>query len=74
MSPRAGALEDHGINSFANFGTSRAKYFVPVTPAGHVIGGNVIVRKRDDEVILVGRAPTSHWLKFCAARPAGGSP
>ncbi len=60
-------LSQHGINSFANFGLNRAKHFVPVTPDGHVIGDHIIFRERMDKFILVGRAPTANWLKFCAA-------
>lgn len=60
-------LSHHGINSFANFELNRAKHFVPVTPAGHVIGDHIIFREREDKYILVGRAPTSNWLMFCAA-------
>ena len=60
-------LSHHGINSFANFDTNRAKHFVPVTPNGHVIGDHIIFREREDKYILVGRAPTSNWLMFAAA-------
>lgn len=60
-------LSQHGINSFSNFDLSRAKHFVPVTPNGHVIGDHIIFRERADKFILVGRAPTANWLKFCAA-------
>jgi vanillate/3-O-methylgallate O-demethylase len=60
-------LERIGINSFANFDLSRAKHFVPVTPAGHVIGDMIIFREREDKFILVGRAPTANWVKFQAA-------
>lgn len=60
-------LSHHGINSFANFDLNRAKHFVPVTPAGHVIGDHIIFREREDKYVLVGRAPTSNWLMFCAA-------
>ncbi len=60
-------LSHHGINSFANFDLNRAKHFVPVTPNGHVIGDHIIFREREDKYILVGRAPTSNWLLFCAA-------
>ncbi|MDA9061525.1 aminomethyl transferase family protein, partial [Planktomarina temperata] len=45
----------------------RAKHFVPVTPAGHVIGDMIIFRERMDKFILVGRAPTANWVKFQAA-------
>jgi vanillate/3-O-methylgallate O-demethylase len=60
-------LAHHGINAFSNFDLNRAKHFVPVTPAGHVIGDHIIFREREDKYVLVGRAPTSNWLMFCAA-------
>ncbi|WP_187972675.1 vanillate/3-O-methylgallate O-demethylase [Aquibium microcysteis] len=60
-------LAHHGINSFGNFDLNRAKHYVPVTPNGHVIGDHIIFRERQDKFILVGRAPTSNWLMFCAA-------
>ena len=56
-----------GINAFGNFYLNRAKHFVPVTPAGHVIGDMIIFRERMDKFILVGRAPTANWVKFQAA-------
>ena len=60
-------LAYHGINGFSNFDLNRAKHYVPVTPAGNVIGDHIIFRERQDKFILVGRAPTSNWLMFCAA-------
>jgi vanillate/3-O-methylgallate O-demethylase len=66
--PDAAAFLDHvGINSFSNFDLNRAKHFVPVTPAGHVIGDMIIFREREDKFVLVGRAPTANWVKFQAA-------
>ena len=63
--PEAQAFLDHvGINSFANFGLNRAKHFVPVTPAGHVIGDVICFREREDKFVLVGRAPACNWIKF----------
>jgi len=63
--PDAAAFLDHvGINSFAKFGLSLAKHFVPVTPAGHVIGDMIIFREREDKFVLVGRAPTANWVQF----------
>lgn len=56
-----------GINGFTNFDLNRAKHFVPVTPAGHVIGDMIIFRERIDKFILVGRAPTANWVQFQAA-------
>jgi vanillate/3-O-methylgallate O-demethylase len=60
-------LSHYGINSFANFDLNRAKHFVSVTPNGHVIGDHIIFREREDKYVLVGRAPTSNWLMFCAS-------
>ncbi|MBI1620389.1 vanillate/3-O-methylgallate O-demethylase [Aquamicrobium zhengzhouense] len=60
-------LAYHGINAFHNFDLNRAKHYVPVTPAGHVIGDHIIFRERQDKFVLVGRAPTSNWLLFAAA-------
>ncbi|MCA0873789.1 aminomethyltransferase family protein [Seohaeicola saemankumensis] len=66
--PDAAAFLAHvGINGFGNFDLNRAKHFVPVTPAGHVVGDMIIFRERDDKFILVGRAPTANWTKFQAA-------
>jgi len=56
-----------GINGFGNFDLNRAKHFVPVTPAGHVIGDMIIFRERTDKFILVGRAPTANWVRFQAS-------
>jgi len=63
----AAFLESVGINSFANFDLARAKHFVPVTPAGHVIGDMIIFREREDKFVLVGRSPTANWVMFQAA-------
>lgn len=56
-----------GINGFGNFDLNRAKHFVPVSPAGHVIGDMIIFRERADKFVLVGRAPTANWVRFQAA-------
>ena len=56
-----------GINSFANFKLNVAKHFVPVTPAGHVIGDMIIFRETDEKFVLVGRAPTANWVMFQAS-------
>jgi len=56
-----------GINSFANFKENVAKHFVPVTPAGHVIGDMIIFRESEEKFVLVGRAPTANWVRFQAS-------
>jgi len=56
-----------GINSFANFKENVAKHFVPVTPAGHVIGDMIIFRESEEKFVLVGRAPTANWIRFQAS-------
>src|SRR5690606_21903353 len=60
-------LESFAINSFANFDTSRAKHYVPVSPSGHVIGDHIIFRETQEKFVLVGRAPTANWLKYNAS-------
>lgn len=66
--PDAEAFLAHvGINGFGNFDLNRAKHFVSVTPAGHVIGDHIIFRERERKFITVGRAPTANWTKFQAA-------
>ena len=61
-------LSFHGVNDFGNFHLNRAKHYVPVTPAGHVIGDHIIFREEEQKYLLVGRAPTANWLLFCAAQ------
>ncbi len=60
-------LNQLGINNIAKFDLNRAKHFVPVTPAGHMIGDMIVFRERDDRFLLVGRSPTANWVKFHAA-------
>ncbi len=60
-------LEGLAINSFSNFGTNRAKHFVPVSPDGHVIGDHIMFREAEDKFLSVGRAPTSNWLLYNAS-------
>lgn len=66
--PDAEAFLAHvGVNAFSDFGLNRAKHFVPITPAGHIVGDMICFRERIDKFILVGRAPTANWTKFQAA-------
>lgn len=59
-------VADTGINTVANFPVNRAKQFVPVTPAGHVIGDGILFHEEQDRVVFVGRAPAANWLQFQA--------
>src|SRR5579875_1508125 len=59
-------LSDTGINSVANFPVDMAKQFVPVTPAGHVIGDGILFHLAEEEFVWVGRAPVANWLNFQA--------
>ena len=58
-------LAYHGINSFSNFGLNRAKHFVPVTPAGHVIGDHIIMARRKGNTWFVGalNGRAEAWLE-----------
>jgi vanillate/3-O-methylgallate O-demethylase len=60
-------LEGLAINSFAGFGTDRAKHFVPISPEGYVIGDMICFREEQDCFVLVGRAPTANWVEFNAS-------
>ena len=59
-------ISDTGINSVANFPVNMAKQFVPVTPAGHVIGDGILFHLDEEEFVWVGRAPVANWLSFRA--------
>ena len=48
----------------ANFPVDMAKQFVPITPAGHVIGDGILFRLDEEEFVYVGRAPAANWLQF----------
>ncbi len=66
-----GALElvrATAVNSFENFAVNRAKQYVPVTPAGHVIGDGILFHQADEEYVYVGRAPATNWLLYNAER------
>ena len=46
--PDAADFLNHvGINNIAKFDLNRAKHFVPVTPAGHMIGDMIVFREGD---------------------------
>jgi vanillate/3-O-methylgallate O-demethylase len=59
-------ISDTGINSVANFPVDMAKQFVPVTPAGHVIGDGILFHLAEEEYVWVGRAPAANWLAYQA--------
>jgi len=59
-------ISDTGINSVANFPVNMAKQFVPVTPAGHVIGDGILFHQEENEYVWVGRAPVANWLSYQA--------
>jgi vanillate/3-O-methylgallate O-demethylase len=59
-------LEGLAINSFANFGTNRAKHYVPVSPDGYVIGDMIIFRETENKFVIVGRAPSANWIQYNA--------
>ncbi len=59
-------LSHVGINSFAGFGRNKAKQLVCCNHDGYVIGDVIVFGLEDDEALLVGRPPVSHWVKFQA--------
>ncbi|TKT74715.1 aminomethyltransferase family protein [Aquamicrobium sp. LC103] len=53
-----------GINSLNNFSVNKAKQFVPCSPSGHVIGDVIMFHLAENQLLLVGRAPTINWVQF----------
>ena len=59
-------ISDTGINSVSTFPVNMAKQFVPVTPAGHVIGDGIFFHLDEEKFVWVGRAPVASWLSYQA--------
>ena len=55
-----------GVNSFANFGSGRAKQLVACDPDGFVIGDAVLFGLDSARVNVVGRPPIVNWVEFQA--------
>jgi len=60
-------VSDTAINSVKGFAIDKAKQYVPTTPYGHVIGDGIVFFLAEQELLYVGRAPASNWLRFHAA-------
>jgi vanillate/3-O-methylgallate O-demethylase len=60
-------ISDTAINSVKGFAVNKAKQYVPTTPYGHVIGDGIVFFLAEEELLYVGRAPASNWLRFHAA-------
>jgi len=60
-------FSETAINSMAGFTVNKAKQYVPTTPYGHVIGDGILFHLAEQELLYVGRAPASNWLRFQAA-------
>jgi len=60
-------FSDTAINSLQGFAVNRAKQYVPTTPYGHVIGDGILFYLAEEELLYVGRAPASNWLRYHAA-------
>ena len=59
-------FSDTAINSMAGFSENKAKQYVPTTPYGHVIGDGILFYLAEQELLYVGRAPASNWLRYHA--------
>jgi vanillate/3-O-methylgallate O-demethylase len=59
-------ISDTAFNRMESFPVSTAKQYVPVTPAGYVIGDGILFREAEDAFTFVGRAPSANWLQFQA--------
>ena len=65
-------LSTVGVNSFANFGSGRAKQLVACNHDGFVIGDAVVFGLDSHRATVVGRPPIINWLEF-QARTGGYS-
>ena len=59
-------FSDTAINSMAGFSVNKAKQYVPTTPYGHVVGDGILFYLAEEELLYVGRAPASNWLRYHA--------
>jgi len=59
-------FSDTTINSMTGFTVNKAKQYVPTTPYGHVIGDGILFYLAAEELLYVGRAPASNWLRYQA--------
>jgi vanillate/3-O-methylgallate O-demethylase len=59
-------FSDTAINSLAGFTVNKAKQYVPTTPYGHVVGDGILFYLAEEELLYVGRAPASNWLRYHA--------
>ena len=59
-------LSDLAVNSFKNFGTSRAKQIVCCNPEGFVIGDAILFGLAKDKVNISGRPSVPNWVAYNA--------
>ncbi|GAA3576435.1 aminomethyltransferase family protein [Amycolatopsis ultiminotia] len=59
-------MSDFGVNSFATFGTDRAKQYVAVREDGYFVGDAILFGMEDDKVSLVGGGSVHDWITFQA--------
>ena len=60
-------LSGLAVNSFAGFKPGKAKQFVACSPSGHVIGDNIMFYLAENQILLVGRAPSINWVEYNAS-------
>jgi syringate O-demethylase len=53
-----------GVNSFKDFGPSKAKQFVACNDDGHVIGDVVLFHLEENRFNLVGRPSVHNWVQY----------
>lgn len=61
-------ISDTAVNSVKDFAVGKAKQYVAVTPAGHLIGDSILFHLDKDEFVSVGRAPANNWLVYQAQK------
>jgi syringate O-demethylase len=57
-------LTSLGVNSFKNFGPSKAKQFVACNPDGYVIGDVILFHLEENRFNLVGRPSIHNWVQY----------
>ena len=53
-----------GVNSFKNFGPSKAKQFVACNYDGYVIGDVILFHLEENRFNLVGRPSVHNWVQY----------
>ncbi|SFG30215.1 syringate O-demethylase/vanillate/3-O-methylgallate O-demethylase [Novosphingobium sp. CF614] len=56
------------VNTFKNFGDSKAKQFIACADDGHLIGDMIIFGLSENQVNIVGRPTVANWIEYQASK------